>query len=337
MLEQLVSVLDNALLQGLGYGVAVVGVAIAFRVLKYPDLTADGSFLMGASVFGAMLAAGCWWLPAMIAAVAAGAVAGCVTAGLHTTLGVNRLLSGILTAMMCYSIAFWVMSGRSNIQISDTPTMFSVALAAATGTEAGVDATPQAKRAARDARRRQTHLRAVVVLAVIAGLVVAAVYFLLQSDLGIVLRATGENEPLVESLGRHPRRYQTLGLALANGLVGLSGCLIVARQGFTDVNMGFGVIITLVAALVIGEEIVRLARLDPAQSLLGRAASGVLGAFVYFLLYLLIVRASILGWLPVRIQPTDLKLMSALIVVLFVVLRNRSRSSTPESAEVLPI
>ena len=97
------------------------------------------------------------------------------------------------------------------------------------------------------------------------------------------------------------------------------------------------VIITLVAALVIGEEIVRLARLDPAQSLLGRAASGVLGAFVYFLLYLLIVRASILGWLPVRIQPTDLKLMSALIVVLFVVLRNRSRSSTPESAEVLPI
>lgn len=321
-MEQIISVLDNALLQGLGYGLAVVGLAIAFRVLKYPDLTADGSFLIGAAVFGATVTAGAGWFVATVAATGGGAAAGLVTAVIHTKAGVNRLLSGILTAMMCYSVAFWVLAGRPNVNLTDAPTMFS--------TVESLDATAAWNTAG-------VHLATVVLSLIIASLAVACVYVLLKSEFGVVLRATGENEALVEGFGRRPQRYVTAGLVLANGLVGLAGCLIAARQGFADVNMGFGVIITLVAALVIGEEMARLIGLDPSRCLAGRAMSGVLGACVYFFLYLIILRASIVGWIPIRIQPTDLKLMSALIVVVFVVIRTHARKASDQAEEVLPI
>lgn len=321
-MEQIISVLDNALLQGLSYGVAVVGIAIAFRVLKYPDLTADGSFLIGAAVFGAVITAGAGWFVAAVAATGGGAAAGFVTAVIHTKAGVNRLLSGILTAMMCYSVAFWVLAGRSNVNLTDTRTMFS-------GVESFDAAAPW--------NGAGVHLATVALSLFIAAFVVGCVYLLFKSEFGVVLRATGENESLVEGFGRRPQRYVTAGLMLANGLIGLAGSLIAARQGFADVNMGIGVIIPLVAALVIGEESARLIGLNPARSLAGRAVSGVLGGCVYFFLYLIILRASILGWIPVRIQPTDLKLLSALIVVVFVMVRKHASKGREQPEEVLPI
>lgn len=321
-MQQFLSVFDNALLQGLSYGVAVVGVAISFRVIRWPDLTADGSFLIGAVVLSACLLAGWNWMLAAATAACAGAAAGLLTAALHSHAGVNRLLAGILTSMACYSVAFWFLSGRSNVNLSSTWTLFSLA-------EAFDSRSPLA--------RAGFHAGAIGVSLLVSGLIVTCVWGLLKSDFGVVLRATGENEGLVEGLGRRPSRYHAVGLMLANALVGLSGALVGSRQGFTDVNMGLGVIITLVAALVIGEETMRLFRLNPAVSLAGRAVSGVVGACVYFLLYLGILRASILGWLPVRIQPTDLKLMSALIVVVFVLIRSRTRSRMEGREEILPI
>ncbi|MCB9851887.1 MAG: hypothetical protein H6819_02230 [Phycisphaerales bacterium] len=321
-MEQIVSVIDNALLQGLGYGIAVVGITIAFRVLRYPDLTADGSFLIGAAAFSATVTAGASWIVATVASVGGGATAGLLTALMHTKAGVNRLLSGILTAMMCYSVAFWILSGRSNLNLADTPNMYSAAElldARAAWAELNI------------------HVASVLLSAIVAAVAVLAVYLLLKSEFGVVLRATGENEALVEGLGRRPQRYHTAGLVLANGLVGLAGCLVSARQGFADVNMGFGVIITLVAALVIGEELARLMGLDPSRSLFGRAISGVFGACGYFFFYLFILRASILGWVPVRIQPTDLKLMSAIIVVVFVLVRKHANRRGNMIEEILPI
>jgi len=321
-MEQFLSVLDNALLQGLSYGIAVIGVSVSFRIVRWPDLTADGSFLGGAVVLGACLLAGCNWFLAMAVAACAGAAAGLITAILHCRAGVNRLLSGILTSMMCYSMAFWALSGRPNVNLSDRWTLFSATAAFDRNSflsSAGV------------------HAGTIAVSLLVAGLIIVCVWGLLKSDFGVILRATGENEALVEGLGRRPARYHAIGLMLANAMVALGGALVSSRQGFADVNMGFGVIITLVAALVIGEETMRLLRLDPAASLAGRAMSGVVGAFVYFLLYLGILRASILGWLPIRIQPTDLKFMSALIVVVFVLIRRRTRSGAEGREEILPI
>ncbi|MBW1996616.1 MAG: hypothetical protein JRJ29_01490 [Deltaproteobacteria bacterium] len=321
-MDQLISILDNCLLQGAGYGIAVIGVAFAFRIIKYPDLTPDGSFLMGAVVFSSLVSAGQPWVFSALVAVLAGACAGAVTALMHVRIGVNRLLSGILTSMMCYSIAFWVLSGKPNLNISDLPSMFSWAQMVDKGakwSEMGF------------------HLGTIGVSLVIALAVVAALYVLLTSDFGIVIRAIGENESLIEEFGRVPGRYHLIGLSIANGLTALAGCLISARQGFADVNMGFGVIITLVAALVIGEESIRLMGLNPALKLSGRVLSGLVGAFVYFLLYLMILRASILGYLPVRIQPTDLKLLSAVIVIIFIAIRFYSREASAKQEEVLPL
>lgn len=321
-MDHVLAILDNAVLQGLGYGIAVVGVALSFRVLRYPDLTADGSFLIGAATFSAAIMSGIGWFGATLLAISGGGGAGLVTALLHSCAGVNRLLSGILTAMICYSVAFWVLAGRSNVNLAGASTLYSAT--------AAVDADAAWSRFG-------AHPATIALSALIASVVLAGVYVLLKSQFGIVLRGTGENESLIEGLGRRPQRYYAAGLALANGLVGLSGGLIAARQGFADVNMGVGVIITLVAALVIGEEVIRLIGLNPALSLAARTLSGVLGACVYFFLYLLILRASILGWIPVRIQPTDLKLMSALIVVAFVVLRTRMHRHGEPREEVLPI
>ena len=321
-MEQLLSVLDNALLQGLSYGVAVIGIAISFRVLRYPDLTADGSFLMGAAILGAALLAGWNWYLALLASACGGSLAGFVTATLHNRAGVNRLLSGILTSMICYSAAFWILSGRSNVNVTNSRTLFSAAEAMdmkAFWSESGV------------------HLGSIGVSLLFVIIAVVCVVMLLKSDFGIVLRATGENDAMVEGLGRKPGRYYTVGLMFANGLIGLSGSLVASRQGFADVNMGFGVIITLVAALVIGEEVLRLFGLNPVTKLAGRALSGVVGACTYFLLYLAILRASIIGWIPIRIQPTDLKMMSALIVVVFVLIRRHTGSKTCTREEVLPI
>lgn len=321
-MNQLVSLLDNALLQGLGYGIAVLGLAISFRVLRYPDLTADGSFLLGAAAFGAILVSGLGWATAIVGSVVTGVLAGAVTALLHAGAGVNRLLSGILTTMISYSLAFRVLSGRSNLSLDSRSTPFSLA---------------EALDAKWDGFGLSVHATSLAISLGVAAAAAFVVLGLLKSELGIVLRATGENESLISSLGRRPKYYHALGLALANGLIGLTGGLVAARQGFADVNMGVGIIITLAAALVIGEELMRLVGLNPAVSILGRVIAPVVGACLYFFLYLLVLRASILGWIPLRIRPTDLKMMSALIVVAVVLVRTHAGKQTGQRDEVLPI
>ena len=126
MLETL-SIIDNTLLQGLGYGLGVLGVALAFRVVRYPDLTPDGSFLVGSTAFASMVVAGAHWSLAVLCSMTIGAAAGAVTALLHFCFGVHRLLSGILTSMACYSIGFRILDGRSNVGLNDVTTMFSLA------------------------------------------------------------------------------------------------------------------------------------------------------------------------------------------------------------------
>lgn len=136
----------------------------------------------------------------------------------------------------------------------------------------------------------------------------------------------------MKELRHKPSRLQAQGLALANGLVGVSAAVVVSRQGFVDINMAVGIVITLIAALVIGEAVLRIFGIDPARSVSTRILAVFMGTVLYFLLYILILRASILGWIPVEIRPTDLKLLSALAVVLAVSVRNRKGSKE----EVLP-
>jgi len=316
---QLLSLLDNALLQGLSYGVAVTGIAMAFRICRYPDLTADGSFLLGSTVFTALLIAGYHWVFATVGACLAGCLAGAVTSLMNSKLGVNRLLSGILTSMMAYSIGFRVLSGQSVVALGERSTIFSMT---------------NAWDAMSWSRSLGCRPGSLVVSLGLAAAVAVFVLLLLRSEVGLLLRATGENRPYVERLGKRPDRYQFVSLVVANALVALCGVVVTSRQGFSNISMGFGITITLIAALVLGEEVLKRLRFDPTSRLSARVVSPIVGGFTYFLLYLIILRASIRGWIPLSIQPTDLKLLSAGIVVLVILIRRKAR---PDSEEVLPI
>lgn len=317
----MLSLLDNALLQALSYGIATLGIALALRIVRYPDLTADGSFVLGAAVCGAVLLETGSWPVAVLASVAAGGVAGLLTGTIHQVARVSRILSGILTSMMCYSLAFRTLSNRPNRSIAGigTPYDFAASLdRRGWGVEWGL------------------HPASLLIGSTVTGLVVAIVWWALRSEWGLVLRATGSNASVIRSYGRKPDRYVLSGLIMANGLVALSASLVVTRQDFVDINMGVGILILLIAALVVGEQILgRIAPALAAHPLLGPLAGALVGTFLYYLFYLAILRASVRGWLPVQVQPTDLKLLSALVVIAVILLRSRSARTESEQPVVL--
>lgn len=312
--------LDNALLQSLTYGVAVLGVAFAFRAVRYPDLTADGSFVLGAAASAALMANGWHWLPAMVAACGIGAIAGALTTSLNAWFGVNRLLSGILTTMIAYSVGFRVMSGRSNISLIDQETLFS---------------WPETLDPALLNAGIPLHFATLLVCFAIFAFVAIAIAGLLRTEFGLALRSVGDNPPLSKLLGLRPAGYRFAGLAIANALAGLSGAIVSSRQGFADVNMGVGVVITLIAALLLGEQILIATGLSSKLSFSARVGiSPLVGAATYYLLYLLVLRASIWGWIPLPIWPSDLKLLSALVVVGLLAVQNRSDEGSLQSMPI---
>lgn len=315
----LLEILDNALLQGLTYGVAVTGIAIALRIVRYPDLTADGSFLIGAATFCALLPLHWHWGWAYMAAALTGAAAGGLTSLLHFALRINRLITGILTTMIIYSASFRILGGKSNVGLANQVTMFS-------GAER-LDSLYAP-------RNTFIHPVSVVLTGLIALSVVAIVSVMLRSDLGLLLRAVGGNPRLVKSLGWSVSRLTVLSLLVANALIAFSGSLIASRQGFADINMGGGVVIILIAALIVGEEFGKYIGINPARSVSRRTIAAFIGAVIYFFLYLLVLRASLSGILPITVQPTDLRMVSAVVLVGAIAMR---AFRGKEDEEVFPI
>ena len=314
----ILSFIDNVLLQGMAYGIAVLGVILAFRIVRYPDLTPDGSFLLGSAAYASAVSSGISWPIATGLAFGIGAIAGAITSLMASHMKINRLLAGILTTMIAYSVGYRILGGRPNVGLPDRGHVFELG--------AELDSSVLA-------RNFEVHPGSILVLLTISVCLCAIVIYTMRSQWGLLLRATGNRPSLVQELQRRPWLYQLQGLALANGLVALSAALVSARQGFADVNAGAGIIITLVAALVIGEGLARALRLDPTRDLRGRVFAAFVGATAYFLLLLCVLRASILEWFPVQISPTDIKLVSALAVIVAVSVRLRAT----KDEEVLPL
>jgi putative tryptophan/tyrosine transport system permease protein len=314
----LINLLDNALIQGLLYGGAAIGLAMSFRVLRYPDLTADGSFLIGAVVIAAGLNAGVSWPILVLLSTFAGAACGSFTGIIHFSARVNRLLSGILTSMICYSLAFHFLGARATVSLTSPANPFELS-------------------ARLDRKLHWGLLPHPVTLstgAICAGLVVLPLARLLKSDLGLHLRAVGSNPRMLIGLGRRQATYMVLGLAGSNALTAWSGALVASHQQFVDVNMGVGIVVTLTAAVAIGERTLQFLNLDPTRQPAVRAASGLVGMIVYYTLYLLVLRLSIQGWLPLRIEPSDIKLVSALLVIAASLFAGRD---SQRDDELLPI
>ncbi|MFY9412254.1 MAG: ABC transporter permease [Dethiobacteria bacterium] len=261
---------------GVIYAIMSLGVFISFRTLNMPDLTVDGSFVLGAAVSAVLCTAG-RPLAGIILALAAGALAGSVTALLHTKLKIQPILSGILTMLALYSINLKVMGNRANIPLLNQKTIFNLP-----------EWMPGPDYAA------------LTISLLLLFTVMILLYFFLKTKIGLVLRATGDNEQMVRALGVSTDLTKLIGLALANALVALSGALIAQYQSFADVGMGIGMVIIGLASVIIGEAIFGT------SNLLRRLIAVILGSIVY--------RLAIAFALELGMPPTDLKLISAVIV-----------------------
>ncbi|MFC2081845.1 ABC transporter permease [Candidatus Bipolaricaulota bacterium] len=278
----------HAIEQGLAYGIAALGVFLTYRILRFPDLTVDGSFVTGAAIASVLLVRyGFDPFSVLLLAFVAGAIAGLITGLLNTRLGITSLLAGVLTMIMLYSINLRIM-GRPNMSLLRIDT------------------------ATRIVKAVWTPLGSFAVLAFI-GILTLGIKFLLdgflRTELGFALRATGDSEAMITAQGVNTNTMKILGLALSNGLVALSGALVAQYSGFADVGMGLGTIVTGLAAVIIGGTLIRSSRVG------WMTLSVLLGSLIYRVAVILALRY---GYV-VGFQASDLKLITALLVILALV------------------
>lgn len=274
--------LPGGIAQGLIWGLMALGVLITFRLLDVADLTVDGSFTLGAAVTVMLIIAG-WpaWL-AMLVAVIAGILAGLCTGLLHVKLGIPVILAGILTQFSLYSINLRIMGMAANKALSVDK--YNLILSSRNITSS------------------------ILTSLVLAFVLVCVFYWYFGTEQGSALRATGSNPAMSRALGIDIGAMKILGLAISNGVVALSGGLMSQYQGFADINMGRGAIVIGLAAVIIGE-VLGKAILGKHLNFFGTMSFVVIGGVVYYLVVVLVL------WL--RLNSNDLKLITAVIVALF--------------------
>jgi putative ABC transport system permease protein len=280
---QLQALIVNMLEQGALAGFLGLGVLISFRFFRFPDLTAEGSYPLGGAVAAALLVAGVNPVLATLAAVAAGVVAGMVTALIHTKLRINNIVAGIIVMTALYTVNLRVM-GRANISLLSVRTLFDDATAAL-----GVGDQNEAA-------------VTIVLTSLLLALAGAALAWFMHTDLGLAVRATGENQAMIRSLGVDTDRTKLIGLGLSNGAIALSGALVAQDHGFADIGMGIGILVTGAAAVMIGEA------LFGDGSIERWVVATVIGVLIYRFLVALALR--------VGLEPVDLKLITAALLLL---------------------
>ena len=276
-LASMLKMLPDAAAQGLIWGILAIGVFITYKLLDFSDLTVDGSICTGGAVAALLIIQGVpVWL-AMIAAFCAGALAGLVTAILHTRMGIPPILSGILTQLALYSVNLRIM-GKSMLAVSVDKYNLLVSV-------------------------RNQGSSCLVALAFVVA-IIGALYWFFGTELGCAIRATGANGHMSRAQGINTNRMKLVGLVLANGLVGLSGGLYTQYLGSVTVNMGRGAIVIGLAAVIIGE--VLLSKIFRNFAL--RLAGVVIGAIIYYVVIALVIQLGL--------NTDDLKLFSAAFVAL---------------------
>lgn len=292
------NLLVGALSVGLLLSLLTLGVFLTYRVLNRLDLTTDGSFGLGAAVAATLLARGVNPIPATLLATGAGWLAGATTGIVHTAFGVDTLLGGILVSTALYSVQLYVMGG-GDISLASADTLPGLA------------------------ERLWTWLGgppAIVLFdtrvsaASLAGLVLFVVFILgsmflmerfLRTDLGMAVRATGDNPQMARAWGIDVGLMVTLGLIMANGLVALAGALFAQYQGFANVQMGLGIVVVGLACLIVGETLV-------GKRGTARQITGVLAGTVLF-------RLLVAGALRAGLDANALKLVTAVFVLIALV------------------
>ena len=290
MLSNFLNALPGAVSQGLIWGIMAIGVYITYRILDVSDLTVDGSLATGGAVCALLITGGVNPWIALIAAVISGMLAGLITGLLHTACGIPAILSGILTQLALYSINLRIMALGS-----DAKTKATLALS--------VDKHNLliSSRYVRELGLNNPLIPAVILVAVVIG----ALYWFFGTEQGCALRATGSNHNMARAQGINTNKSKVIGLVVANGLVALSGALLSQYQGSATIDMGRGAIVIGLAAVIIGEVLLGKVFLNFALKLL----AAVIGAIIYYVVITLVLRLGL--------ESTDLKLLTALVVALF--------------------
>jgi putative ABC transport system permease protein len=274
---------------GLVYGLMALGVYLTFRVLDFPDLTVDGSLTLGAAVCAVCITKGLNPYLALLPAMAAGFMAGTVTGFLTTKLRILHLLSSILTMTALYSVNIRVMGGRPNTALLGMPTVFDPIRA--------LNVSP--------------FLVSNILFIVLVTFVVTALIWLIRTEYGQALLATGANPKMITSLGVNTHFTIITGVGISNALVALSGALIAQNQGTADVGMGVGTIVAGLASIVVGETIFNSRRITTI------VISVVLGSVIYRLAIAAALSLKVGG---LSFTASDLKLLTATLVVAALVL-----------------
>jgi putative ABC transport system permease protein len=295
------TLLIGALTLGLILALLALGVYVSFRIFNIPDMTAEGSVTLGASVAAAFMVHGQNAVLATAAAAAAGTVAGAITGILATKCRINALLSGILVMTGLYSVNLHVM-GRSNLPLLEVKTLAT--FAEEFGTRVFGPADFDVAGWAVSVRDASVLLSVLIFVVVICLLL----YLFFRTDMGTAMRATGDSPDMIRALGVSVDRATIFGLAMSNGLIALCGAMIAQYQGFADVQMGIGMVVLGIASVIIGE------------ALVGSRAVGLLitGTVMGSVLFRMLV-AIALRW---GLSPNDLKLITAVFVFAALVLPN---------------
>jgi putative ABC transport system permease protein len=270
----------SAIILGLAFSLLALGIFLSLRVFNFPDITTDGSFTLGGAVTAVMLVSGYHPLITLIVSMLFGAVAGMCTGIIHTKFKVNPLLAGILMMTALYSVNLAIM-GRSNIPLINQTKIFDTIY--------------------------MSEFFAMLLFATVFWLLLSLV---LKTDFGLAMRATGNNEQMIRSLGVNTDRMKITGLAISNSLTALSGYLIVQYQGFADINMGIGIVILGLGSVMIGEIFVR----NSVTNIFIRLAAIVVGSILF--------RLVLAGALASGVDAGYLKLVVALIVLAVVGIPN---------------
>jgi putative ABC transport system permease protein len=276
---------------GLALGFVALGVFVSYRLFSFPDITTDGSFTLGGVVAAVLLVGGCDPLLATAGGMAAGAAAGAATAMLRGFLGIEPLLAGILVTTTLASVNLVVL-GRSNVPLSGTTTLFDRAEA--------VVAPVLLRLAGGDAAVAGEAARTLFVLAAAAA-AAAALYLFFRTRLGTAMRAGGDTPTMARALGRDTALLTVAGLAISNALTALGGALVAQYQGFTDVQMGIGMIVWGMASVFLGAALVGSVRLG------GALVATVAGSIAFRLLVASALRAGL--------DPDWLKAATAAVVL----------------------
>jgi putative ABC transport system permease protein len=283
--------LTGAVELGLIYGLVALGVFLSFRVLKFPDLTVDGSFPLGAAVTASLISVDVNPLLATVAAFGAGSLAGLTTATLYTRFKITDLIAGIITMTALYSINIRVMQGRPNLSIVDKQTLISCLKSFF---------RPFADSFALGAA-----------LIILVGGMVFLCYYFLSSQYGLAVRATGNNAQMARANGINDQRMIQVGLAVSNGLVALAGSLFAQESAFGDINIGIGTIVSGLSGVILGEAFF------PSRRLIFQIFACVLGALADR--FILTFALNIDG---IGLEPTDLNLIRAGILATAIIFSN---------------